>query len=365
MLANAFPIFSHRLELIEALINAGYEVVVSFSDEGFMENEELASKYGFKFINILVRRRTTKIHEELMLLHKYYRLIKTEKPDLVLTYTVKCTIYGGIAAKWAGVPFITNITGLGKGLEEKGIIQKILIWLYRFMLKDARVVYFQNESNKKFFIDNKIKFNRSVLLPGSGVNLKKYYALEYPENKPVVFLFNARIMKTKGIDEYLEAAEYIRAKYPDTEFHICGYCEKYGRGGGDYTEIISEAHEKGTIIYHGYQTNMIDFYKFSHCIVLPSFYSEGVPNSLLEAAACARPIITTDHPGCRETVDDGITGFLVKKQNSKDLISKIELFLSMTTEQRRKMGLKGREKMVKEFDRQKVVDEYMKEIRAL
>ncbi|MBQ7220517.1 MAG: glycosyltransferase family 4 protein [Synergistaceae bacterium] len=366
MLGNAYQsIFTHRRELVEALRSEGHEVVVSFTD-GFMGNgEEICAQYGCKFIDIPISRRNTRIHEDLMLLMRYYRLIRDEKPDAVLAYTVKCDVYGGIAAAWNNVPFMPNITGLGKGLAETGIVQKILIQLYRFAVKKAKVVFFQSEHDRDFFIEHKIAFPRCVVLPGSGVNLSKYKPLDYPEGKPAIFLFNSRIMKPKGIDEFLEAARVIRARYPDVEFHVCGYCEKYGMGKDNYRSVIAREEVRDNIIYHDFVSDMNDYYKSAWCVVLPSYHPEGVANVLLEAAACARPIITTDHPGCRETVDDGVSGYLVGVRDSADLIAKIENFLALTYEQRKEMGLKGRAKIEREFDRQRVIDAYMNEINAL
>ncbi len=366
MLGNGYPsIFAHRKELVEALIDAGHELVISFPDSFMGNGEEVCEQYGCKFVDIPISRRNTRIHEDIILLRRYYKLIHDEKPDAVLAYTVKCDVYGGIAAALNKVPFMPNITGLGKGLAEPGIIQKILIGLYKIAMKRAHVVFFQSEHDKNFFVQHKIKFPRCIVLPGSGVNLTKYKPLDYPDTKPAIFLFNSRIMRPKGIDEFLEAAKFIRKKYPDVEFHVCGYCEKYGMGKDNYISIIAREEARDNIIYHNFVNDMNEYYKSAGCVVLPSYHPEGVANVLLEAAACARPIITSNHPGCRETIDDGVTGFLVEKKNAEDLIAKIEKFLALTYEQRRDMGLKGRAKVEREFDRQKVIDAYMNEINSL
>jgi len=227
----------------------------------------------------------------------------------------------------------------------------ILINLYKFAVKKAKIVFFQNEQDKQYFISKGIKFGDSKVLPGSGVNLQKFVPLEYPSSEPVVFTYIARVMKAKGIEQFLNAARYLKGK---AEFHICGYCEE------DYKDIIEEEQSKGTIIYHGLVDNIIEYEKISHCIVLPTFHPEGVSNVLLEAAACARPIITTDRPGCRETVENEVTGYLVKERSSRDLIKKMCKFLKISNLERKEMGLKGRSKIKNEFDRQIVVDEYLK-----
>jgi len=347
-------VFGFRGELIERFVHDSNEVVVSFPNGPFGEGEATSKKYNCKFIETVVERRDTNPFTDLKLLYDYVKLIKQVKPDVVLAFTVKCDTYGGIACRITHTEFIPNITGIGKGLAEGGLIEKILIFLYKISLKNAKIVFFQNESDKQFFVNKGIKFPKCRILPGSGVNLQKYQILEYPKSEPVVFTYIARVMKAKGIEQFLDAARELKDK---AEFHICGFCEE------DYKDIIEREQIAGTIVYHGFVNDIYDYMKQSHCIVLPSFHPEGVSNVLLEAAACGRPIITTDRPGCRETVDDGVTGFLIKECDSHDLIDKMVLFLNSSIEQREQMGIYGRKKIEKEFDRQIVVDEYVKEIK--
>lgn len=346
-------VFGFRGELVQRLIEDGHKVVVAFSNGPFGEGEVTSSQYGCKFVETKIERRKTNPFSDLKLISSYARLIRNERPDVVLGYTVKCDVYGGIACRWARTSFIPNITGVGKGLAEGGIIEKILILLYKVAIRKAKIVFFQNESDKQFFIDKNIKFGKYKVLPGSGVNLKKFIPLEYPESEKVIFTYFARVMKAKGIEQYLDAARVLKGK---AEFHICGYCEE------DYKNTMEKEQEAGTIIYHGLVSNVIDYEKKCHCVVLPSFHPEGISNVLLEAAACARPIITTNRPGCRETVDDGITGYLVRERDSQDLIEKMKQFISLPNHIRRVMGLNGRRKIEMEFDRQIVVDEYIREI---
>jgi len=172
----------------------------------------------------------------------------------------------------------------------------------------------------------------------------------------MVFSFIARVMKAKGIDQFLDAAREIRKQNTNVEFHICGAFED------DYQEIIEKAQMNGDIIYHGMVRDVRSYEEMSHCIVLPTYHPEGVSNVLLEAAACARPIITTNRPGCREVVDDGINGFFVKEKDSQDLIRVIQRFMALPWEERQNMGLAGRAKVEREFDRQIVVEKYLEQI---
>lgn len=347
-------VFGFRGELIEKLISEGYDVTVAFPNGPFGEGEKTSKEYGCKFVEMPMNRRGKNPIEEIRLLNRYIKLIKSINPAIVLAYTVKCDIYGGIACRLLNIPFVPNITGLGKGLSEGGVTKKITIQLYRTALKKAECVFFQNTNDEHFFEKNNIKYKLGILLPGSGVNLKKYVPLPYPNRDKIVFTYIARVMKAKGIEQFLEAASYLKKKYPETEFHICGYCEE------NYKEKIIREQMENNIVYHGLVNNIVDYERISSCIVLPSFHPEGISNVLLEAAACARPIITTDRVGCRETVEDGVTGLLVKERDSQDLIEKMELFIKKDNSVREKMGIMGRKRIEKEFDRQIVVNEYIK-----
>ena len=357
MLGNSgLVIFGMRGELIERLVKEGYDVVTSFPSGFLGEGKEISEQYGCAYAEIEIDRRGTNVVRDAVLLRDYLKLIKRVKPDVVLTYTVKCSIYGGMACRLLKIPYIVNITGLGKGLAEGGLRQKLLVVLYKLAVKSADCVFFQNRSDRQFFIDNKIQSRKDDLLPGSGVNLDKYKPLPYPEDDKLIFTYIARVMKTKGIDEFLAAADTIKIEYSNVEFHICGYYED------DYKDIIENAQKQGTIVYHGMVNDVRPYEEMSHCIVLPTYHPEGISNVLLEAAACARPIITTNRPGCAEVVDDGVNGYLIKEKDSQDLIQKMRVFMALPWGTRRDMGLAGRKKVEKEFDRQIVVQKYLEEI---
>lgn len=356
---SCLVIFGMRGELIQRLVSEGYEVTAVAPSDSFGNLETYSKAYGCSFENIVIDRHGTNIFKEFMLLLNYIKIMKRVRPDAVLTYTIKCNIYGGLASRILKIPYYVNITGRGKGLEDGGIQEKILRVLYKMALKSAGCVYFQNENDRQYFLNHHIRFPKGVLLPGSGVNLEKYMPLPYPSDDKIVFTFVARVMKAKGIDQFLDAAEAIRKEKNNVEFHVCGYLEE------DYKEVIENAQSSGTIVYHGLVSDIRTIEKISQCIVLPTYYPEGLSNVLLEAAACARPIITTNHPGCREVVDDGVNGYLVRERDSEDLIRAMRKFLSLPREERRNMGLAGREKVEKEFDRQIVVQKYVKELESL
>ena len=356
MLGNSkLVIFGFRCELIEKLVSLGNEVYVSFPNGPFGEGEQVSKDYGCHFIETEIDRRGKNPFKDLKILKAYKKIIKEIKPDYVLSFTVKCNIYGGMASKKYNVPFIPNITGLGKGLYEKGLTQKITKFLYKKGIKESKVVFFQNESDMKFFKDNKLFKGRCELLPGSGVNLNKYTYTELPKDDVVKFLFSGRLMKAKGIEEYLYAAEKTKEKYSNTEFHICGYCEE------NYKSRVDDLNSKGIVIYYGLVDDVKEYYKKCHCIILPSFHPEGISNVLLEAAATGRAIITTNHIGCKETVDNNVTGYLMEPKNIEKLIDLIDRFINLSYEQKVEMGKKGRLKMENEFDRRIVVNKYLEE----
>ncbi len=346
---HEIAIYYFRLEIVERLLADGQQVLIS-SPPG--ELIEKLKAMGCEHHPISLERHGTNPIRDFILIQKYKRLLKKTKPDVVFSFTIKPNIYGAIACRSRNIPCVVNITGLGTAIEYPGIVQKIGVLLYKYAFTKVKRVFFQNEENRRFFVERNIAVNAHELLPGSGVNLQRFAPLEYPSDETIEFVFIARIMKEKGIDQYLEAAERIRAKYPQTRFHICGFCEQA------YEEKLKDLTDKGVVVYHGMVRDVKPILERVHCVVHPTYYPEGLSNVLLEGAATARPLITTDRAGCREVIDDGVNGFVVKQKDSADLIEKIEKFLALPWEKRRDMGLAGRAKVEREFDRQIVVDKY-------
>ncbi|SDB81095.1 galacturonosyltransferase [Pelagirhabdus alkalitolerans] len=346
-------IYNFRKEIVEELIQQGHNVIIS-SPYGERIDDLIAM--GSDYVETDMRRHSTNIFGELKLIREYKRMMKSIQPDVVLTFTIKPNIYGGIAAQSQGIPYIANITGLGTAVENGGVMQRITTLLYRYAFRNVNTVFFQNEENKQFFVDRNIAIKKHHVLPGSGVNLEHFKPLPYPDGETVEFAFISRIMKQKGIDQYLEAAKVIKKKYPNTIFHVCGFCEE------EYEGELNQLHQDGIIHYHGMIRDIREVLKSVHCTVHPTYYPEGLSNVLLESAACARPIITTDRSGCREAVEDGINGYLVKPKDTTSLIEKIEQFLCAVSSEKKSMGNSGREKVSREFDRKIVVEQYLKRI---
>ena len=347
-------IYNFRLELVERLLQDGYEVYIS---SPYGERIDDLIKLGCHYHKINIDRHGMNPLKEMKLLNDYRKSIRVIQPDIILGYTIKPNIYGAIVAQRKNIPFVANITGLGTAVENAGLKQQVLIRLYKFAFRKVKKVFFQNEENREFFVDHRIAMGKHGLLPGSGVNLERFSLLKYPEDEKVIrFAFISRIMKEKGIDQYLEAAKFVKQKYPNTEFHICGFCEK------EYEGQLEELNKSGSVIYHGMIRDVSDFLKNIHCVVHPTYYPEGISNVLLEACASGRPIITTDRSGCKEVVDDGVNGYMIPQKDSEKLTIAIEKFVNLSAKERKRMGAAGRKKVEQYFDRQIVVDAYMNEI---
>lgn len=344
-----------RSEIIKWMIKEGAEVLVATPKKiDFKKLEEL----GCQFIEISIDSHGLNPIKDYKVYKKYIKLLKEERPDLVLTFTTKPNIYCTFACKKLGIKYITNVTGRGVALATPGLIQRIMVFMLRKSLKNASCIFFQNCNDMSFFGKNLISRKEVYrLIPGSGVNLEKFKEQPYPEYKEDLhFSFISRILKSKGIDNYIEAAREIRKKYPTCVFHVLGDTSP------GYEKTIKQAASEGVIVYHGRVNNVGEYIANSDCIIHPSYYPEGMANVILEAAATARPVITTNHPGCREGVNDGETGYIVRINDTGGLVNAIEKFIKMDYEKRVAMGKAGRRKIEKEFDRQIVTNAYINEI---
>ncbi len=350
---NDVGLYKFRKELIEVLLKE-YEVHIALPDGDFVKD---LTEMGCVFHPTEIARHGTNPFQDLALMRRYKSIISKVAPHAVLTYTIKPNVYGGMVCAAKKIPYIVNITGLGSAVENKGVLQTVTTALYKFGLRKASHVFFQNHDNLAFMKQKKIVKENTDILPGSGVNVSHYQPLPYPAGDTVDFVFIARVMKEKGIDQYLDAVDVIGEKYPHTRFHICGICEE------EYQSLLEEKTKAGQITYHGLVGDMIPIYQMAACTVHPTYYPEGMSNVLLESCASGRPIITTDRAGCKEIVDNGVNGYVCRQQDSEDLIQKIEQFLALSQEEREQMGRNGRQKVEREFDRNIVIEKYLSAIR--
>lgn len=346
-------LYKFRKELIQELLDQGNEVYISLPNGELVEN---LKKIGCRFVDTYVDRRGINPKTDLKLLLFYKKLIKKIKPDQVITYTIKPNIYGGMVCRFLKVPYAVNITGLGTAFQKDGAVKKLVVYLYRIALKKAKVVFFENVGNKQELLKyNIVKEEQTCVLNGAGVNLEEYPFCEYPPEGETRFLFIGRVMKEKGVDELFEAAGRIKSEYENVYFDIVGPMED------DYKEKIDSLVERGVIEYYGYQEDVKPFIKKSHCFVLPS-YHEGMANTLLEAAAMGRPLITSRIHGCMEAVEDGVTGFCCEKQSTDSLYTMMKKNIEFPYELNRTMGMAGRKRMEEIFDKRKVVEKTIEKL---
>lgn len=343
---NDVGLYRFRKDLLVEFSKSGFDVYISLPCGDLIPE---LRKLGFHYINTDISRRGMNPVQDLVLLRKYRKILREVKPDLVITYTIKPNIYGGIACRMAHIPYAVNITGLGSAIENGGLLKKLVLSLYRPALKRAQVIFFENSGNHATLEATGIlPPGRSVVLNGAGVNLDYFPYAPYPNSEITKFLFVGRVMHEKGIDEYFAAAKKLKAMFGNNvEFHIVGSFEE------EYRDTMDELVRDGIVLYHGHQTDVRPFYRNAGCVVLPS-YHEGMSNVLLEAAATGRPIITSDIPGCREAVTAG-SGYLCPARNAEAIAEAMMRFAALSPDDRSRMGAAARDHIAASFDKKLVV----------
>ena len=366
---NDDDVYCFRLELIQAILAAGYRMLISCPDgPKFEVLEKIGLTKGENFIYDdppIDRRGTSVVNDSKLILH-YLALFKKYKPAVILTYTAKPNVYASLVAHRLCIPVINNVTGLGSVINESGLKQKLILWLFKMAYRGSSCIMFQNSTNMNLAKELGWIKGNSKLIPGSGVALNRFPVQDYPDGgngidgEPVIFNYIGRILKDKGVDDFIEAAKIIKQKYPKTEFNMIGFIEPTEC---HYETELETLGKQGIVFYRGSQKDVKPWIKRAHAIIHPSTYGEGMSNVLLENASSGRLIITTDNPGCQETVDDGVNGFIYHGGNVEQLVKKIETVVNdLPNEARKQMGLKGREKVEKEFSRKKVIDAYLETI---
>lgn len=353
---TSFKIANFREALIRDLLSSGHRVTaVAPRDEYTAKLLDL----GCNFVELSVSRSGTSLHKELMVIWRLYRIFRKAKPDVVFSYTIKNNLYGALAAKRLRIPFIPNVTGLGTVFSGHGLTNSVVQRLYRVSFRGLPIVFVQNEGDLGAIAASGMAPHSVLrLLPGSGVNLDQFFPCPLPSGKgDCVFLLMARLLSEKGVYEYVEAARRLSAEFPGTRFKLLGPVDtdsRVGIGPG----VLETWMKEGAITYLGVTQDVAADIAGADCIVLPSYYKEGTPRALLEGAAMARPLITTDTQGCRSTLEDGVTGFLCKARDADDLTEKMRCMILLGPAKREEMGRRGRERMETLFDEQIVVNAY-------
>lgn len=354
---TAWNIYNFRSGLIKALVAQGYQVIAVTPDD---EYSHRLKDFGCRFISLPMDNNGTHPGRDLLLLMRYLLLLRSERPSVYLGYTVKPNVYGSIAANVLGVPVINNIAGLGTTFINSNFLTRIVRGLYKFALHRSHRIFFQNSDDQDLFIKTGlVRPEITDRVPGSGIDLTRYQAMPPSPlfERPFRFLLVARMLKDKGIHEFVEAARMVRRQFPETQFQLLGFVDS-ANSNAISLEEIKAWEEEGVIHYMGKTDDVRPFLADADCVVLPS-YREGVPRSLLEAAAMARPIIATDTVGCRDVVDDGVSGFLCQVCNADDLAKKMMQMIEHSPQQREEMGNAGRRKVEVEFDEKIVIQKYL------
>ena len=353
-LANHFiTLYSFRKELIKRIIDEKHEVFLSLPKD---KDNVYFSNLGCKVIETEIDRRGVNPLKDLKLLMTYKRIMNDVKPDIVFSYTIKPNIYGSMASN-KKYKQVCNITGTGATFLKDSILSRIVKILYRLSIAHSYKVFFQNTGDRDFFIKNRMVKNNYEMLPGSGCDIEEHPYVEMKKDKVTRFLYIGRVMEVKGVKEFLCAAKAVKEKNNNTEFIIAGWNEE-----DNITKIVEEYAEKGYVKYIGFTKEINKWIGECDCVVLASHGGEGVPNSLLEACCMGRPCIGSNTNGIREVIDDGVNGFLFKPKDADDLIEKIEKYISLSFDERVEMGKKGREIVIKKFDRRIVIEKYIDEV---
>lgn len=360
-LNTAWNLANFRSGLITALQDNGFEVIAA------APVDEHAKRIPCRFVDVPMDAGGTKVFKDIALFFRFLRLLRRERPDVLLGYTVKPNVYGSFAAHMLGIPVINNVAGLGTAFIRGGWLARVVHFLYKRALSRSAHIFFQNPDDQALFIAHKlVSASRTSLLPGSGVDTSRFAPVASPtldENTPFRFLLLARLLRDKGVVEYVEAARALRAKFGGkVECCILGFADVQNPTAITRAQINAWVAE-GAINYMGEVDDVRPDIARAHCVVLPS-YREGTPRSLLEAAAMAKPIVATDVPGCREVVVDGVNGYLCRVQDGNDLMQKMQRIMALDVDACQAMGQSSRRIAVERFDERVVVKHYLQCINA-
>lgn len=362
------PLIHFRGDFIKSLVREGYEV---FAAAPLMEDEvrEGLQNLGATPLTFQLSRAGMNPFKDLRSIWGLKRLMKTHQIDLVFPYTIKPVIYASLAARMLNIPVVSLITGLGftfSGSSRKArILQQITQLLYRFGLKKNKIVIFQNPDDLSLFLERNLisKQQRTAIVNGSGVNLNNYrYRVNEKDSANVIFVLMARLIHEKGVNLYLKAAQNLKNRYPKAEFHIIG--EPDHTPSAVKLEVLQDYHNRNVIVYHGFQKNIPERLYNSDIFVLPTFYREGIPRSILEALSIGMPVITTNTPGCRETIIEGQNGYLIPPNDMEALQNAMQKILDHP-EHIKSMGITSRKMAEEKFDVQlinKELIEYLKSV---
>jgi glycosyltransferase involved in cell wall biosynthesis len=351
---KSWNIYNFRLSLVKALLAAGHEVIAIAPEDAY--SAKLVTE-GCEFVHLPMESKGTNPLKDLLLIQNFLKAYKQVKPDVILQYTIKPNIYGSIAAKLAGIPTINNVSGLGTVFIVQNLVSKVAMALYKFSFQFPAKVFFQNNDDKALFLErNLVKESITEVLPGSGIDTQRFQPAPFQRHTPFTFLMVSRALYEKGLVEYVEASKILKAKFPEVRIQLLGGIDEEGNIGIKRT-LVEQWAQEGWLEYLGTSDDVAGVMRNADCVVLPS-YREGTPRTLLEAAALGKPIVTTNVPGCKETVIDGYNGYLCEVRNGKDLAEKMQQVLSLPDTALQTMGQHSRQLAEEKFDEKYVIDRY-------
>lgn len=361
VLNTSWNIYNFRLGLIKALQDREHEVIaVAPKDEYSLRLIEAGCRYE----EVTMDSRGANPVKDIGLILELYTIYKRTRPDVILHFTIKPNIYGTIAARLLGIPCINNVCGLGTIFLKKNIVSLVAKLMYKIAFRFPKKIFFQNIEDRKLFFDKRlVSRGKTDLIPGSGLDLKKFLPEEYPENRKFTFLLISRLIYDKGILEYVEAIKRLKERGINARFQVLGPVD-YNHRRGIPKDLVDNWINSQFFEYFGRKEDVREYIRFADCVVLPS-YREGTPKSLLEAAGMARPVITTNVAGCKEVVSDGQNGLLCEPRNAEDLADKMFRMANLSREERKSMGQFGRKKIECEFREDLVIDKYLESIQNI
>ena len=359
---TSWNIFNFRKNLVGVLIEAGFEVVAVAPRDAYSAKLPLL---GCRYVEVPMENKGTNIWRDLIFAIRLTQLFEKERPDLILSYTVKPNIYGSLAARLNSVPIVNNISGLGAVFIRPSKLTVLVSLLYKLSLKWSRKTFFQNQDDLDLFTSKKlVNVGSTELIPGSGVDLNRFKFSELAScGRGFKFLLVARLLWDKGLAEYVGAAMRLKVEFPEVEWRIVGFLgveNPAAISAQDMDKWVSE----GVITFSGPSDEIEKEIRKCDCLVLPS-YREGLSRTLLEGAAIGRPLIATNVPGCKEVVVDGKNGYLVEPCSIDDLTEKMRLMYLLSREQRAAMAKYGRRKVEKEFSEEVVNNRYLEVVKEI
>jgi glycosyltransferase involved in cell wall biosynthesis len=353
---TSWYLYNFRKNTILALIDHGYQVIVIAPVDQY---SSLMISLGVKFIPLKIDSGGMNPFKDLYTIFTFINIFKKNKIDVILSFTPKNNIYSAIAASFFNIKVVNNIAGLGGIFMQKNFMSYFVRHLYKFSLKRVDKVFFQNVEDQNFFLDYKIiSGDRSERIPGSGVDLKRFIPMNKQDDNVIKFILIARMLYDKGIEQYVEAARTLKKIHGNVEFYLLGFLDVDNPSSIKKEEMNRWVEEK-VITYLGVSNSVENELAKCDCVVLPSYYREGVPKSLLEGAAMAKPIITTNNIGCRDVVDHGKNGFICEPRSSASLTDAMEMFINLNPEERYRMGQESRLKVIRDFDEEIIIKRYL------